>query len=84
MKNKEEQIKMIKEVLDLIRPYIQSDGGDVEFIDINDEGIVEIKLLGACVGCGLSDVTVTNGIEQALLEEVPGVIGVHLNQDNWL
>ncbi|MGL4674069.1 MAG: NifU family protein, partial [Wohlfahrtiimonas sp.] len=55
--------------------YINQDGGDVEFVDFND-GIVQIRLLGACVGCGIADVTVKQGIEQALIEEVPGVIGV--------
>ena len=44
---------------------------------------MEIRLLGACVGCGLADVTVTQGIEQSLVEEVPGVIGVDLISDNW-
>lgn len=76
-------IEQIEEVLNLIRPYIQNDGGDVEFVELTDDGIVRIRLLGACVGCGLADVTVFNGIEQSLLEEVPGVIGVDLLQDNW-
>lgn len=76
-------INQIEEVLDAIRPYIQNDGGDVEFIDLTDDGIVQIRLLGACVGCGLADVTVTQGIEQSLVEEIPGVIGVDLVDDNW-
>ncbi len=83
MINKEETIAQVEEVLDAIRPYIQNDGGDVEFVSITDDGIVQIRLLGACVGCGLADVTVTQGIEQSLLEEVPGIIGVDLVQDNW-
>lgn len=74
--------KLVVEVLDAIRPYIQSDGGDVELVDINEEGIVFVRLLGACVGCGLADVTVTYGIEQALIEEVPGIIGVELVEDH--
>lgn len=81
--NKEEMIIQIKEVLNLIRPYIQNDGGDVEFLRLTDEGIVEIRLLGACVGCGMSEITVYQGIESSLLEEVPGVTGVDLIQDNW-
>ena len=80
---REEQIKEIKEVLDAIAPFVQADGGDVEFVDLTPEGIVQIRLLGACVGCGLADVTVYQGIEQALTEEVEGVIGVELIQDNW-
>ena len=80
---REEQIKEIKEVLYAIAPFVQADGGDVEFVDLTPEGVVQIRLLGACVGCGLADVTVYQGIEQALIEEVEGVIGVELLQDNW-
>lgn len=82
MENKE-MINQIEEVLSMIRPYIQNDGGDVEFVKLIDNEIVQIRLLGACVGCGLSDITVFSGIEQSLIEEVPGVIGVDLLQDNW-
>ncbi len=84
MLNREETINQIEEVLNVIRPYINNDGGDVEFIDVTEDGIVKIRLLGACVGCGMADVTVTQGIEQSLVEEVPGIIGVDLVQDNWL
>lgn len=80
---REKQIKEIKEVLGAIAPFVQADGGDVEFVDLTSEGVVQIRLLGACVGCGLADVTVYQGIEQALTEEVEGVIGVELIQDNW-
>lgn len=73
--SKEETIVQIEDILNQLRPYINQDGGDVEFVDFND-GIVQIRLLGACVGCGIADVTVKQGIEQALIEEVPGVIGV--------
>lgn len=83
MENKEERVKLILEVLDLIRPYLMNDGGDVEFIELHDDGIVDIRLLGACVGCGMADVTVYQGIEESLVEEVPGVIGVNLVSDNW-
>lgn len=73
--SKEETIEQIQDILNQLRPYIHQDGGDVEFVDFHD-GIVQIRLLGACVGCGIADVTVKQGIEQALIEEVPGVIGV--------
>lgn len=68
-------IDQIKEVLAFLRPYLQRDGGDVEFVDYTD-GIVQVRFLGACVGCAISDVTLYDGIERALIEEVPGVIGV--------
>lgn len=84
MENKQEIISQILEVLDVIRPYIQNDGGDVEFVDVTDDGIVEIRLHGACVGCGLADITISAGIEESLIEEVPGIIGVKLLDDNWI
>ncbi len=82
--NKEEMSKQIEEVLDLIRPYLQADGGDVEFIEVTDEGIVKVRLLGACIGCGFADVTMSQAIEESLLEEVPGIKAVELVQDNWI
>lgn len=66
---------MIKKTLAKIRPYLNQDGGDVDFIKF-EEGIVYVKLLGACIGCSASDNTIKNTIEAFLLEEVPGVIGV--------
>ncbi|QVK18756.1 NifU family protein [Mycoplasmatota bacterium] len=67
--------KQVVEILGKIRPYIQRDGGDVEFIRFED-GIVFVKLLGACVGCSAADSTINDVIEQILVEEVPGVIAV--------
>lgn len=65
----------VKTILDKIRPYLQRDGGDVEFVKVQD-GIVYVKMLGACVGCASVDITLKDGIEAFLLEEVPGIIGV--------
>lgn len=71
----------IKEVLDLIRPYIKRDGGDIEFIKFED-GIVYVRMSGACVGCGGFESTLREMVEDTLLERVPGVIGVeHLWQE---
>ena len=70
-----ETVNQIKLVLNRIRPFIQGDGGDVEFVRY-EEGIVYVKLLGACVGCASADLTLKEGIEALLLEEVPGVLGV--------
>lgn len=69
--------KNIKEVLEKLRPFLQSDGGDVQYIGFED-GIVKIRMMGACVGCHLFDVTVYEGIEMILIDEVPGVIGVKI------
>ena len=67
----------IRTILNKIRPYLQQDGGDVEFVEFKD-GIVYVKMLGACIGCSSIDITVKDGIEALLLEDVPGVIGVEL------
>ncbi|MFN3165937.1 MAG: NifU family protein [Phycisphaeraceae bacterium] len=63
-------------VLERIRPAIQSDGGDLELVGIRSDGTVLIKLLGACVGCPSSTMTLQMGIERNLIEKVPGVTGV--------
>ena len=58
--------------IDKIRPFLVSDGGNIEFVKWED-GIVYVKLLGACAGCSLMDVTLKNGIEQLMVEEIEGV-----------
>ncbi len=67
--------KKEKEIIQKVRPYLQRDGGDVEFVKIED-AIVYVEMKGACVGCSALDVTLKDGIEAIILEEVPGVIGV--------
>lgn len=62
----------VEEVLDKLRPYIQRDGGDVELVEIED-GIVRVRLLGACGSCPSSTITLKAGIERALVEEIPEV-----------
>lgn len=73
--NAVETEKKVKKVIDKIRPYMMRDGGDVELIRI-ENGIVYVRMLGACVGCSSANVTLSDGIEALLLEEVPGIIGV--------
>lgn len=67
--------KKIIEVLDRIRPYLENDGGNLEYIKF-EEGIVYIKLLGACAGCSMIDITLKDGIEDMLMDEIPEVLGV--------
>lgn len=63
--------------LDLIRPSLQADGGDVEFVGIDEEkGEVQVRLTGACSGCPMSQMTLKNGIERILKEQVPEVNSV--------
>ena len=68
---------LVIEMIEKIRPYIKRDGGDVEIVKIED-GIVYIRMLGACVGCIAIDATVKDGIETMLIENVPGIIGVEV------
>lgn len=70
-----EQLEQINVIIDKIRPYLQRDGGDVSVECIKD-GILYVSLLGACVGCGSADVTLKEGIEAIIIEEVPGIIAV--------
>ena len=68
-------IDKIKEILNNIRPYLNSDGGDLEFVKYED-GYVYIKLLGACQMCGFVDTTIENGIYETLKQELPEIKGV--------
>jgi len=63
----------VEAALAKIRPALQADGGDVELVDVTEEGIVKLRLKGACAGCPMSAMTLKNGIERVLKEEVPEV-----------
>ena len=63
----------VRSAIERVRPNLQSDGGDVELVDVTDEGIVKVKLLGACHGCPMSQMTLKMGIQKYLQKEVPGV-----------
>ena len=65
----------VSDVLEKLRPFLLRDGGDCELVDV-DDGIVKLRLLGACGTCPSSTITLKVGIERALLEEVPGVVEV--------
>ncbi len=64
--------KVLK-ALESIRPYLKADGGDVELVNVTQEGIVEVKLTGACVSCPMSQMTLRAGVERVLIREVPGI-----------
>lgn len=66
----------VQDVLAVIRPAVQQDGGDLEFVGINDQGVVSVRLRGACVGCPSSAMTLKLGIEKHLREQVPEVLEV--------
>ena len=63
----------VQEVLELIRPALQADGGDVELVDVTDDGIVSVRLTGACGSCPMSTMTLKMGIERTLMEKMPEV-----------
>lgn len=60
-------------VLEQIRPALQADGGDVELVDVTEDGVVSVKLTGACGSCPMSTMTLKMGIEKNLKEQIPGV-----------
>lgn len=74
--NKASLREQVQKVLDLIRPAVQSDGGDVELVDISDDGVVQVRLHGACVGCPSSTMTLQTGIERNLKQRIAGITGV--------
>ncbi|MCU0614313.1 MAG: NifU family protein [Desulfobacterales bacterium] len=65
----------VQAVMDKIRPMLQADGGDVELVDV-ENGIVKVRLTGACKGCPMSQMTLKNGIERLLKKEIPEVKSV--------
>ncbi|MDP8292412.1 MAG: NifU family protein [Candidatus Orphnella occulta] len=63
----------VEAVLEKIRPSLQNDGGDVELIDVDEAGVVKVRLKGACAGCPMSQMTLKQGIESTLKQEIPEV-----------
>ena len=63
----------IESTLDKIRPSLQADGGDVEMVDVSEDGVVKVRLTGACGGCPMSQMTLKMGVERMLKQEVPEV-----------
>ena len=71
-----ETLEKIEVALQSIRPYLQKDGGDVEFVELTKEKIVRVRLLGACVDCDMSAMTLKAGIEESIKSAVPEIVGV--------
>ena len=69
----EEQVKAI---IENVRPSLQADGGDVEFVSVSEDGVVSVKLTGACGCCPMAQMTLKNGIESYLKQEIPEVSSV--------
>jgi Fe-S cluster biogenesis protein NfuA len=68
--------EQVESALNKVRPMLQRDGGDVELVDVTDDGVVQVRLKGACGGCPMATVTLKNGIERILKEQVPQVTQV--------
>ncbi|QQO09768.1 NifU family protein [Breznakiella homolactica] len=66
----------VKIALEDVRPSLQADGGDVEFVSVSDDGVVSLKLTGACNGCPMAQMTLKMGIENYLKKEIPEVTSV--------
>lgn len=66
----------VQKALEKIRPALQADGGDVELVDVTQEGIVKLRLKGACGCCPMSQMTLKTGIERQLKKEVPAIKGI--------
>lgn len=66
----------VQAVLDKIRPMLQADGGDVELVEVDEGGVVKVRLQGACAGCPMSQMTLKSGIERLLKQEIPEVKSV--------
>lgn len=78
-----EIINQVETIIGKIRPYLQGEGGDIEFLGYKD-GIVYVRMLGACADCGMLDVTLSEGVQEMLMEEIPEVTGVRniLDENN--
>lgn len=66
----------VAEVLEAIRPSLQQDGGDIELVEVTDDGVVKVQLQGACQGCPMSQITLSQGVERVLKDRVEGVVSV--------
>jgi Fe-S cluster biogenesis protein NfuA len=65
--------EQVQKALDMVRPSLQADGGDVELIDVSADGVVKVKLTGACHGCPMSQMTLKMGIEKIIKKQVPEI-----------
>jgi Fe-S cluster biogenesis protein NfuA len=63
----------VQQAIDLIRPALQADGGDVELVEVTEDGVAKVQLQGACRGCPMSQLTLANGVERVVKEQVPEI-----------
>ncbi|HOK60405.1 NifU family protein [Tenuifilum osseticum] len=80
--SKEQVVAKVEKAIEVIRPFLQNDGGDISLVEVTDDYIVKVKLHGACGSCPYSIMTLKNGVEQAIIRDVPEikeVVAVNLN-----
>ena len=75
-------IERVQKAIEEIRPHLQADGGDVELVEVTEDNVVKVRLLGACVGCPMRQMTLTHGITQFLKKQVPEIKSVEAVEDN--
>lgn len=66
-------LNKIDQALEEIRPFLEEDGGNIEFVELNEEGVIKVKFTGACSSCSLSDMTLRNGVETVLKKALPQI-----------
>lgn len=76
IKDKEVLRSKVLHTLDQLRPFLHADGGDMELIDITDDAIVQVRMLGSCSDCSMSEMTIKGGLEEALKTAAPELKGV--------
>ncbi|MCK9611532.1 MAG: NifU family protein [Bacteroidales bacterium] len=76
MDTKEELIKKVNNVIDQIRPYLEADGGNISFVELTDDNVVNVQLHGACHSCPMSIMTLKNGVEAAVKKAIPEIKSV--------
>jgi Fe-S cluster biogenesis protein NfuA len=69
-------VEAVDKVLDEIRPALQADGGNVQVLEVSEDGIVKLEMVGACAGCPMATMTLKAGIERILFERIPDLVGV--------
>lgn len=73
IESKETLKQKVQEALDQLRPHLQADGGDVELVEVTEEGVVKVRFLGACMGCPMRQITLTQGITRFIKKSVPEI-----------
>lgn len=74
--NREELTSKVKNVIEQIRPYLQADGGDIHFVELTDDNVVNVELQGSCGSCPYSQMTLKNGVEEAMRKALPEIKAV--------